>query len=303
MSDDEDLDLSLRLYTQPKKTVNEKNGLVPQRQEEQGEVMQLLTSDPPQNTQPSPPQPNDMTSFANGTNHVIVPTQALEQAVPPPNVSVRTPLPYQPSEEVLPPPQLNQVATVALATPRRGRPPGGQARRNSKRPVAGVERNVGDREIVPPYPWATKKPGKIQSFRDLSSNNINVISGQVHCKTCDRTDTVEYNLEEKFSELYGYIKVNKEEMRHRAPGSWSTPKLIPCRTCKSEMKPVMSERKEEINWLFLLLGQMLGCCTLDQLRYFCQLNSKHRTGSKDRVVYITYLSLCKQLDPEGPFNL
>ncbi|CAE5984104.1 unnamed protein product [Arabidopsis arenosa] len=327
MSGDEDsvtenhLDTNLYLgFPQQQNPVNEQNGSVPQEQapvedqgqgqeqapvedqdQGQGQFMQLLTSDSPQNIQSSPSQPHEMTPLgdftANGSNPLIVPTQS---APPLSDSAVAAPWRDEPSEQIPHPPEVNQVATVASETRRRGRPPGGQARRISTRAAAAVDSNV---EIIPPYPWATKKPGEIQSIRDLSSNNLNVISGLVHCKTCDKTYKLEYNLMEKFSELYGYIKVNKEVMRQRAPAIWSTPRLIPCMTCKSEMKPVMSGRKEEINWLFLLLGQMLGCCTLDQLRFFCQLNSKHRTGSKDRVLYITYLGLCKQLDPEGPFSL
>lgn len=312
------LDLSLGL-PQEQDPVDEQDQLVPQEQDPveehgqgqgQGPFMQLLRSYPPQNIQPSLPPPNQMMSFGdftNGTNPWIVPGHALPPSLLPPSVSVTAPSPYpQPSGQFIHPPQANQVGTVALETPRRGRPPAGQgnhqASRNTSRARA-VDRNVGDREIIPPYPWATKKLAGIQTFRYLSSKNINVISGQVHCKSCDNTLTLEYNLREKFSELYQYINNNKEVLRQRAPAMWMAPELAPCGTCNSEMKPVISENKEEINWLFLLLGQMLGVCTLDQLKYFCESNSQHRTGAKDRVLYTTYLGLCKQLDPDGPFSL
>ncbi|KAL1809528.1 hypothetical protein ACET3Z_026518 [Daucus carota] len=29
--------------------------------------------------------------------------------------------------------------------------------------------------------------------------------------------------------------------------------------------------------------QMLGCCTVEQLKYFCKHTKNHRTGAKDRV--------------------
>ncbi|WOH09609.1 hypothetical protein DCAR_0729067 [Daucus carota subsp. sativus] len=48
--------------------------------------------------------------------------------------------------------------------------------------------------------------------------------------------------------------------------------------------------------------QMLGCCTVEQLKYFCKHTKNHRTGAKDRVLYLTYLAICKQLDPKGPFH-
>ncbi|THG02676.1 hypothetical protein TEA_012074 [Camellia sinensis var. sinensis] len=79
---------------------------------------------------------------------------------------------------------------------------------------------------------------------------------------------------------------------------------VQCKFCEQEnnAKPVISEKKKSINWLFLLLGQMIGCCTLEQLKYFCKHTKNHRTGAKDRVLYLTYLGLCKQLDPNGPFD-
>lgn len=308
------LDLSLGL-PQEQDPVDEQDQSVPHQEQDpveehgqgqgQDSFMELLRSYPPQNIQHSLPPPHQMTSFAdftNGTNPWIVAANALPPSILPPSVSVTAPSPFhQPSGQFIHPPQANQVGTVALETPRRGRPPAGQG--NQARRVRAVDRNVGDREIIPPFPWATKKPAGIQTFRDLSSKNINAISGQVHCKSCDNTLTLEYNLREKFLELYQYIKHNKEVLRQRAPAMWMTPELISCGTCNSEMRPVISENKEEINWLFLLLGQMLGVCTLDQLKYFCESNSQHRTGAKDRVLYTTYLGLCKQLAPDGPFSL
>ena len=50
-----------------------------------------------------------------------------------------------------------------------------------------------------------------------------------------------------------------------------------------------------------LLGQMLGCCNVKQLKYFCKYNNHHRISAKNRVLYLTYLELCKQLDHSLPF--
>ncbi|CAI9786350.1 unnamed protein product [Fraxinus pennsylvanica] len=93
-------------------------------------------------------------------------------------------------------------------------------------------------------------------------------------------------------------------MHDRAPGLWINPNLPRCRYYKQEncAKPIISEKKKSINWLFLLLGQMLGCCTLEQIKYCYKHTRNHHTGAKDRVLYLTYLSLCKQLDPYGPFD-
>uniref|UniRef100_A0A0E0JMR1 DUF7086 domain-containing protein n=1 Tax=Oryza punctata TaxID=4537 RepID=A0A0E0JMR1_ORYPU len=59
----------------------------------------------------------------------------------------------------------------------------------------------------------------------------------------------------------------------------------------------------ETNWLFLFLGQMLGCCTLEGLKFFCKNTKNHCTGAKNRVLYYAYIEMCRQLDPQGPFNV
>ncbi|KAF7840929.1 wiskott-Aldrich syndrome protein family member 2-like [Senna tora] len=41
--------------------------------------------------------------------------------------------------------------------------------------------------------------------------------------------------------------------------------------------------------------EMLGLCTLDQLKYFCGCTKNHRTGAKNRVLYLTYHEISKQL--------
>ncbi|EEF43292.1 hypothetical protein RCOM_0937400 [Ricinus communis] len=124
------------------------------------------------------------------------------------------------------------------------------------------------------------------------------------CKRCEKQYELGFNLREKFVEVGTFIAENKNSMHDRAPGVWMTPALPTCKYCDQEnsVKPVICDKKKGINWLFLLLGQMLGCCTLEQLKYFCKHTKNHRTGAKDRVLYLTYLGLCKQLDPNGPFD-
>ncbi|CDY37242.1 BnaA09g08630D [Brassica napus] len=200
--------------------------------EQHGKFMELLrsVSDSTQNAQPSPPLP-PLHTMPPGYYNLTYPQNAAGQ--------------------LLLPPITNQGGVGALETPRPGtrlgRPPGGHhARRNSSKAAATVEENV-EKDIIPPYPWATTRPARIHNLRYLYVNNINVIFGQ-------------------------------EVLRHRASKVWSCPKLTPCCSCKNGMKPVIGENKEEINWLFLLLGQMLGCCTLDQL------SSSHATY----LVYDSY---------------
>lgn len=156
--------------------------------------------------------------------------------------------------------------------------------------------------IPAPYPWAEDRRCTLRTLTYLLSHNIFFITGEVQCKKCDRQYTMEYNLEQKFKEIATFIGENMENMNDRAPKIWMSPALPNCRLCKESncVKPVMSVKKKSINWLFLFLGQMVGCCTLDQLKYFCKHTRMHRTGAKNRLVFYTYMGLCNQLQPEGP---
>ncbi|PPS12530.1 hypothetical protein GOBAR_AA08089 [Gossypium barbadense] len=158
--------------------------------------------------------------------------------------------------------------------------------------------------VPPPYPWATSHRATVHTLNYLLSIPIPTITGDVQCKRCERQYEMGYDLKTKFTEIATYIAQNKESMHDRAPSVWRNPVLPKCKFCDQEnsAKPVISDKKKSINWLFLLLGQLLGCCTLEQLKYFCKHTKNHRTGAKDRVLYLTYLGLCKQLDPNGPFD-
>uniref|UniRef100_A0A0D9V4F4 DUF7086 domain-containing protein n=1 Tax=Leersia perrieri TaxID=77586 RepID=A0A0D9V4F4_9ORYZ len=94
-------------------------------------------------------------------------------------------------------------------------------------------------------------------------------------------------------------------MDDRAPDKWVLPRLPDCGACgkKGCVSPVIPGEKREINWLFLFLGQMLGCCTLDDLKFFCKNTSNHRTGAKNRVLYYAYIEMCRQLEPQTQFNV
>ncbi|CAN8288462.1 unnamed protein product [Cochlearia groenlandica] len=153
--------------------------------------------------------------------------------------------------------------------------------------------------ISPPFPWATNKRGRIQSLTNLESKQIVTITGQVQCKHCEKIYDVSYNLREKFSEIESIFTKLKSIMRERAPTNWTNPEPVRCGLCGHDksVKPVIADRKHKINWLFLLLGQTLGYCTLEQLKNFCKHSRSHRTGAKDRVLYLTYLGLCKMLEP------
>ncbi|CAH8255025.1 unnamed protein product [Arabidopsis lyrata] len=154
--------------------------------------------------------------------------------------------------------------------------------------------------ISPPFPWATNYRGQIQSLEYLESKQITTITGEVQCRHCENVYPVSYNLKERFAEVEKIFLNRKRIMRERAPSIWLNPEQRRCELCGREkaVKPVIAERKSQINWLFLLLGQTLGFCTLEQLKNFCKHSKSHRTGAKDRVLYLTYLGLCKMLQPK-----
>ncbi|GLT52927.1 hypothetical protein SLA2020_262350 [Shorea laevis] len=231
---------------------------------------------------------------------------SVEQPIPPP------PLPLPPPLSVLPH-QLSPSHPLYMPTlvpePSRSTPPvyhrqeAGPSRRVRRSPAQVLREGKSD--IVPaPFPWATTHRATVHSLNYLVSKQIVTVTGDVQCKRCENQYEMEYNLKEKFFEVGSFIANNKNAMRDRAPIVWMNPGLPKCRFCGQEnsAKPIISEKKKAINWLFLLLGQMLGCCTLEQLKYFCKHTKNHRTGAKDRVLYLTYLGLCKQLDPDGPFD-
>jgi len=161
----------------------------------------------------------------------------------------------------------------------------------------------GNDPIPIPFTWATDRRAKIHNLSHLLQNGIFNITGEVQCKSCQTKFQMSLDLVAKFDAISQYLVTNINTMHDRAPGILMNPRLPRCVHCNREnsVKPIIAEKKKNINWLFLLLGQMLGCCNLKQLKYFCKYNNHHRTGAKNRVLYLTYLELCKQLDPSGPF--
>ncbi|KAF3326639.1 hypothetical protein FCM35_KLT08269 [Carex littledalei] len=154
--------------------------------------------------------------------------------------------------------------------------------------------------IPQPYPWATTRRATLHTLRYILTLNITTITDNFRCRRCDSVMPVMYNILEKYNEVTNYIITKRSTMFNRAPPEWLFPPALPdCHACGRQgfMRPVIAVKKRHINWLFLLLGQTLGCCNLDQLKYFCKHSNNHRTGSKSHVLYLTYLTLCNQLDP------
>ncbi|KAE8008520.1 hypothetical protein FH972_005023 [Carpinus fangiana] len=211
-----------------------------------------------------------------------------------------TPTPPPPPESYTPTPPPPESSTPAPPPPPVYRHEAG-TRRVRRSPAL----RDGKSDTMPaPFPWATTRRAHVHSLDYLRSKQIVTVTGEVQCKKCQRQYEMAYPLEDKFKEVGYFIAINRDSMRDRAPAVWSNPHFPTCNFCGEEnsAKPIISEKKKTINWLFLLLGQFLGCLTLEQLKYFCKHTQNHRTGAKDRVLYLTYLALCKQLDPNGPFD-
>ncbi|XP_051220571.1 uncharacterized protein [Lolium perenne] len=156
----------------------------------------------------------------------------------------------------------------------------------------------------PPFPWATTQPARHDTLESLLRRGITTVEGEARCKRCSRKATVAFDLEAKFREVREFIAANRHSFDDRAPEAWMASVLPDCVACGQSrcLWPAIPADKGQINWLFLLLGQMLGCCTLEQLKYFCKNTGRHRTGAKNRVLYYAYLEMCKQLEPQGPFD-
>ncbi|MCE3051248.1 hypothetical protein HAX54_049181 [Datura stramonium] len=216
-------------------------------------------------------------------------------SLPPPSLPP-PPLPQTPMSPYLLPPPVTLLEAVPTQSMRK--------RRNSSSKAGAGNKEERSETVTPPFAWSTNRRATVHTLDYLFSKQLFKISGDVQCKRCERKYQIEFDLKEKFLEIGTYIAENKSAMHDRAPDIWMNPLLPTCQFCKQEnsVKPIVSEDKNNINWLFLLLGRMLGCCTLEDLKYFCEHTKNHRTGAKDRVLYLTYLTLCKQLDPNGPFN-
>ncbi|XP_068317127.1 uncharacterized protein [Pyrus communis] len=267
----------------------------PKVDEEHDDFLKLSLStghNPPTPTNPHQPPPP--TNFHQPPLLVTTPSQpltlfaqAVPQAPPPPLIQYHlSHLPHNP-------PSASHHETSGPSRPTRAR----------RSPVQTLKQGKSE-DIPAPFPWAITKRATVHNLDYLLSNGMNTINGLMQCKKCDQSYEIHYNLRQKFKEIAGYISKHKCNMHDRAPADWMNPTLPNCKFCDQNncMKPVIS-KKRSINWLFLLLGQMLGCCKLSELKYFCKHTKNHRTGAKDRVLYLTYLGLCKQLDPNGPFEI
>ncbi|CAL4901959.1 unnamed protein product [Urochloa decumbens] len=203
------------------------------------------------------------------------------------------------------------VVTPPAAATKQQRPakrPRSVPRRPSISPGAAADETVeieGGLHVSPPYPWSTARVGVHYSLAELTNRGISTITGDLQCKRCDFLKLVSLDARARFEDLCGYVSSNVQGMDDRAPKRWREPVLPDCDKCgqRGSMRPVIPADKHRINWVFLLLMEMLGVCTLEQLKHFCAYTQQHRTGAKDRVLYSTYMELCNQLLPNGIFDM
>ncbi|KAE8702208.1 Detected protein of unknown function [Hibiscus syriacus] len=205
---------------------------------------------------------------------------------------------YAPPEEIAfspSPADVPRSGTITGAGPSRNV-------RNRRNTTTNAPRKGKSETIEPPYPWATNHRATVHDLQHLLSNGIRTITGDVKCKRCERQYQMEFDLIEKFTEIGGYIARNKHSMHDRAPPVWRNPVLPKCRFCGQEnsAKPVISAKKKAINWLFLLLGQMIGCCTLEHLKYFCKHTNLHRTAAKI-ALFISLIFVSASNSTHWPF--
>ncbi|KAI9123741.1 hypothetical protein K1719_005041 [Acacia pycnantha] len=215
---------------------------------------------------------------------------------PPPPLYVTPELDLIPSSRPTMYPTMNLNVEINNEPPP---PPLGQGR-----PPQNPRNNGEDhqnRNIELPYAWTTDRPAYVHDKSHLEKNFIYTVTGTVRCNKCGKEYSVVFNIEEKLKQFESFVESKKRTMHNRAPPEWTSPQSLVCEHCTGDgVRPVIDVRKDDINWLFLFLGQMLGYCTLEQLKYFCACTQNHRTGSKDRVLYDTYREIFKQLRPDLP---
>ncbi|KAJ7537725.1 hypothetical protein O6H91_11G023200 [Diphasiastrum complanatum] len=179
-----------------------------------------------------------------------------------------------------------------------------RSRQSSMERSTSTPPQLKEESIPPPYPWSTDRRAITHSLDWLANYGISKIQGEVICKRCDGSHMVEVDVQVLFLQVNAYFMTHRDTLHDRAPKCWTAPSLLDCSLCHQNdcVKPIIHSKKRHINWLFLLLTQTLGLCTLDQLKYFCKHTRRHRTGAKDRVLYLTYVGLLKQLNPSGAYE-
>ncbi|XP_020086162.1 uncharacterized protein LOC109708753 [Ananas comosus] len=156
----------------------------------------------------------------------------------------------------------------------------------------------------PPFPWAGDCPATVRPINWLRANGITHVHGEVRCGSCGVQKVVSYELESKVGDTRNFMYSLRHYLDDHVQPVWSKAKLLPCDSCGGSgcVGPVIPARDEDINWLFMLLGQTLAALSLAQLKNFCGKTRIHRTGTKSRLLFNAYVELCRQLIPDWKIN-
>nr|CAD1828216.1 unnamed protein product [Ananas comosus var. bracteatus] len=155
-----------------------------------------------------------------------------------------------------------------------------------------------------PIPLGGRPPATVRPINWLRANGITHVHGEVRCGSCGVQKVVSYELESKVGDTRDFMYSLRHYLDDHVQPVWSKAKLLPCDSCGGSgcVGPVIPARDEDINWLFMLLGQTLAALSLAQLKNFCGKTRIHRTGTKSRLLFNAYVELCRQLIPDWKIN-
>ncbi|GLT89623.1 hypothetical protein SLE2022_076000 [Rubroshorea leprosula] len=146
--------------------------------------------------------------------------------------------------------------------------------------------------------------GFITETKDaLLTRGIRKISGAIKCGKCRNQSIIDLDLPEDLSEIANFIISNKRTMEGGNYGltSWYYPNLLNCPKCGAiaNSRPVLKGSVNDISWLFLFLGKLLGICSKDQLYYYwvSVCPGCKKTLRKDDLLFSVFTHILGLLDP------
>ncbi|KAK1583437.1 hypothetical protein Q3G72_023773 [Acer saccharum] len=154
------------------------------------------------------------------------------------------------------------------------------------------------------FAWATARNSLVQTLDYLEAHNLETIQGRLICDGCRQITVMETNVRQHVDEIQNYIVQNDIDLQGLAPLPWFQPNPPVCQLCNcSYLKPVLPPDMAHINWLFLFCENLIGFCSVKQLRFFLRENGKlDNRKSKQRLVYCMFREIARQLRPTGPLH-
>ena len=77
-----------------------------------------------------------------------------------------------------------------------------------------------------------KPRANIHSIDYLLQQGVSALTGEVECEKCKFSDTVTYDLKQKFAEVAEIIAAHKDEIYERRPMAWMRPTFPTCPRCR-----------------------------------------------------------------------